>query len=284
MISERDSDTEAVMWAAAASGEFMKSAAAALVLSDGTLFEGEAIGLHPPKGVTTGEVVFNTAMTGYQEILTDPSYAGQIVTFTYPHIGNYGTRESDNEAATPACRGLIVRDLARRSSGWRAEQSLEAFLTTTGLAGIAGIDTRRLTRHLRDTGAVPGAFGTADEKDLLAAAQAERGTDDQDLASLVTTKEPYLVGDGPTHIVAFDFGIKRTILRHLSRQTTVMVVPASTPAAAVLESSPDGVFLSNGPGDPAAVGYAVDTIRQLLGRVPIFGICLGHQLLARALG
>jgi len=257
---------------------------AALVLSDGEIFEGEAMGAQPVTGITTGEVVFNTAMSGYQEIITDPSYAGQIVTFTYPHIGNYGVSASDNEAPAPACRGVIVRDLARRASSWRAERSLGQFLKNAGLSGIAGIDTRRLTRHLRDAGAIPGAFGTAGQASLLAAAQAEPGTDNQDLAGLVSTKEPYLLGSGSRHIVAFDFGIKRTILRHLTRDATVMVVPANTPAEAVLDRAPDGVFLSNGPGDPAAVGYAVETIQSLLGNVPIFGICLGHQLLARALG
>jgi carbamoyl-phosphate synthase small subunit len=257
---------------------------AALVLNDGAVFEGEAIGAQPENGVTTGEVVFNTAMSGYQEIITDPSYAGQIITFTYTHIGNYGVSMSDNEAHAPACRGVIVRDLARRASSWRADHSLDAFLEQANLSGIAGIDTRRLTRHLRDSGAVPGAFGTADESTLLSAAKAERGTDNQDLAALVTTREPFLVGTAPKHIVAYDFGIKRTILRHLTTGATVMVVPASTPAEAVLERSPDGVFLSNGPGDPAAVTYAVDNIKKLLGNVPIFGICLGHQLLARALG
>ncbi|HUR78233.1 MAG TPA: glutamine-hydrolyzing carbamoyl-phosphate synthase small subunit [Acidimicrobiales bacterium] len=257
---------------------------AALVLSDGEVFEGEAIGAQPATGATTGEVVFNTAMSGYQEIITDPSYAGQIITFTYPHIGNYGASMSDNEAASPACRGVIVRDLARRASNWRAERGLDSFLEHTNLSGIAGIDTRRLTRHLRDTGAMPGAFGTADESTLLTAAKAERGTDDQDLASVVSTREPYLVGEGPKHIVAYDFGIKRTILRHLTHGATVMVVPADTPAESILDRAPDGVFLSNGPGDPAAVGYAVDNIAKLLGNVPVFGICLGHQLLARALG
>ena len=257
---------------------------AALVLNDGAVFEGEAIGAQPDNGVTTGEVVFNTAMSGYQEIITDPSYAGQIITFTYTHIGNYGVSMADNEAPTPACRGVIVRDLARRASSWRADHSLDAFLEHARLSGIAGIDTRRLTRHLRDAGAVPGAFGTADEATLLAAAKAERGTDDQDLAGLVSTKDPYLVGEGPKHIVAYDFGIKRTILRHLTQGATVMVVPANTPAEAILDRTPDGVFLSNGPGDPAAVTYAVDNIQKLIGNVPIFGICLGHQLLARALG
>jgi carbamoyl-phosphate synthase small subunit len=257
---------------------------AALVLNDGAVFEGEAIGAQPENGVTTGEVVFNTAMSGYQEIITDPSYAGQIITFTYTHIGNYGVTMADNEAASPACRGVIVRDLARRPSSWRADHSLDAFLAQANLSGIAGIDTRRLTKHLRDSGAVPGAFGTADESTLLSAAKAERGTDDQDLAALVTTREPFLVGEGPKHIVAYDFGIKRTILRHLTQGATVMVVPANTPAEAVLDRAPDGVFLSNGPGDPAAVTYAVQNIQALLGNVPVFGICLGHQLLARALG
>ncbi len=257
---------------------------AALVLSDGEVFEGEAIGAQPADGITTGEVVFNTAMSGYQEIITDPSYAGQIVTFTYPHIGNYGVSASDNEAPTPACRGVIVRDLARRASSWRSERGLNEFLEQAGMSGIAGIDTRRLTRHLRDAGAIPGAFGIAEERQLLSAAKAEPGTDNQDLAGLVSTKEPYLLGSGAKHIVAYDFGIKRTILRHLTRDATVMVVPANTPAEAVLDRTPDGVFLSNGPGDPAAVTYAVENIQGLLGNVPIFGICLGHQLLARALG
>ena len=257
---------------------------AGLVLRDGTVFEGESIGAQPPDGVTTGEVVFNTAMSGYQEIITDPSYAGQIITFTYTHIGNYGVTTSDNEAASPACRGVIVRDLARRPSNWRSQHTLDEFLVQAGLSGIAGIDTRRLTRHLRDAGAVPGAFGTADEATLLAAAKSERGTDNQDLAKLVSTKEPYLIGSGPRHIVAYDFGIKRTILRHLTHDATVMVVPADTPAEAILDRKPEGVFLSNGPGDPAAVTYAVDNIQKLLGNIPVFGICLGHQLLARALG
>ncbi len=257
---------------------------AALVLRDGEVFEGEAIGAQPVGGATSGEVVFHTAMSGYQEIITDPSYSGQIVTFTYPHIGNYGVTASDNESPVPACRGVIVRDLARRASSWRSERGLDEFLKNTGLSGIAGIDTRRLTRHLRDAGAIPGAFGTAAEAALLAAAQAESGTDNQDLAGVVSTKEPYLVGSGAKHIVAYDFGIKRTILRHLTRDATVMVVPANTPAEAVLDRAPDGVFLSNGPGDPAAVTYAVENIQGLLGNVAIFGICLGHQLLARALG
>jgi carbamoyl-phosphate synthase small subunit len=253
-----------------------------LVLADGTTFEGEAIGADVP--VATGEIVFNTVLTGYQEVITDPSYAGQAITFTYPHIGNYGVTPQDDEAATPACRGVIVRDLARRRSSWRSEDDLDAFLRRHGISGIAGIDTRRLTRHLRDVGAVPGAFGTADEVTLKQAALDEPGTDGKDLVAEVTCAEPHTVGNGPKRVVAYDFGIKTTILRHLSRIATVEVVPASTPASEVLARNPDGVFLSNGPGDPAAVTYAIDNVRALLGNVPVFGICLGHQLLASALG
>jgi carbamoyl-phosphate synthase small subunit len=223
-------------------------------------------------------------MSGYQEVLTDPSYAGQIITFTYPHIGNYGVTAHDDEAARPASRGVIVRDLARRRSSWRSDDDLDTWLARHGLAGIGGIDTRRLTRHLRDHGALPGAFGTADEVTLKQAALEEPGTDGKDLVAEVSCTEAYTVGNGPRRVVAYDFGIKTTILRHLSGIATVEVVPASTPAAEVLARNPDGVFLSNGPGDPAAVGYAIDTVKALLGNVPVFGICLGHQLLASALG
>jgi len=263
----------------------MSIRAAQLVLADGTTFEGEAIGVEPEDGCSTGEVVFNTVLTGYQEVLTDPSYAGQIITFTYPHIGNYGVTEADNESRRPFCRGVIIRDLARRSSNWRSDQDLEAFLVAHGLAGIAGIDTRRLTRHIRDLGAMPGAFGTADHGILAAAAAAEPGTDGRDLVATVTCDEPYVVpGDGPRRIVAIDFGIKSSILDQLSRLGSVEVVPASTPADSILEREPDGVFLSNGPGDPEPLAYARSTIDSLLGEVPIFGICLGHQLLAATLG
>jgi carbamoyl-phosphate synthase small subunit len=257
---------------------------ALLVLSDGAVFEGEAIGARPPNGVATGEVVFNTVMAGYQEVLTDPSYAGQVIAFTYPHIGNYGVTPHDAESLRPFCRGVVVRDLTRRPSNWRAVEPLEDLLIREGVPGISGVDTRRLTRHIRQVGAVPCAFGTADEATLLAAARAEPGTDGQDLVRAVTTSEPYSVGDGPLRVVAYDFGIKRTILRHLARICTVEVVPGHTPAGEVLERRPDGVFLSNGPGDPAAVGYAAEAVRGLLDRVPVFGICLGHQLLATALG
>jgi carbamoyl-phosphate synthase small subunit len=255
---------------------------ALLVLADGTTFEGEAIGAE--KAVATGEVVFNTVLSGYQEVITDPSYAGQIITFTYPHIGNYGTTPVDDEAARPFCRGVIVRDLARRRSNWRSEEDLDGFLRRTGVPGIAGIDTRRLTRHLRDAGAVPGAFGTADHETLLAAAKAEPGTDGVDLVSMVTRTEPTTYGTGPRRVVAYDFGIKTTMIRHLGEIATVEIVPASMPAAEVLARQPDGVFLSNGPGDPATVPYVVENIKGLLGEVPVFGICLGHQLLGAALG
>jgi carbamoyl-phosphate synthase small subunit len=257
---------------------------AALVLADGSVFEGELIGADPANGIAGGEVVFNTVMSGYQEVITDPSYAGQIITFTNPHIGNYGVNDHDFEATRPFCRGVIVRQMARRHSNYRAEDSLDAMLHRFGISGIAGIDTRRLTRLLRDTGAMPGAFGTASQAELMAAAAAEQGTDGVDLVAQVTTPEIYRVGNGSRRIVAMDFGIKTTILRHLSQLGTVEVVPASTSAVDILAMSPDGVFLSNGPGDPAMVGYAVDTIHALLGEVPIFGICLGHQLLSRSLG
>jgi carbamoyl-phosphate synthase small subunit len=256
---------------------------AALVLADGSVFEGEAFGAVVP--VAAGEVVFNTVLTGYQEVITDPSYAGQIITFTNPHIGNYGVNAVDFESRRPFCRGVIVRDLARRPSNRRSEGDLGTMLAEHGIPGIAGLDTRRLTRLIRETGAMPGAFGTADDATLLAAARAEPGTDGIDLVAQVTTAEPYAVeGEGPHRIVAYDFGIKRTILRHLSRLGPVEVVPASTSAADVLAREPDGVFLSNGPGDPAEVPYAVEAVVGLLGEVPVFGICLGHQILGRAVG
>jgi carbamoyl-phosphate synthase small subunit len=262
---------------------------ALLVLADGTTFEGEAQGWWDPAAGTpaTGEVVFNTALTGYQEILTDPSYAGQIICFTYPHIGNYGITSGDNESVRAFSRGLIVRELAPRPSSWRSQSSIQDFLREQRLPALTGIDTRRLTRHIREAGSMPAAFGPIDQFDetgLKEAAQAEPGTLGMDLASEVTTSEPYRVGEGPRRIVAYDFGIKRTMLRHLGRLATVEVVPASTPADAVLDRKPDGVFLSNGPGDPAAVGYATEEIRKLLGEVPVFGICLGHQLMGAALG
>jgi carbamoyl-phosphate synthase small subunit len=257
---------------------------ALLVLADGTTFEGEAIGADAPDGVATGEVVFNTVLSGYQEVITDPSYAGQVIAFTYPHIGNYGVVDDDKESTRPFCRGIVVRDLARRRSNWRSTGDLDGFLAKHGITGITGVDTRRLTRHIRDAGSMPCALGSADETVLKQAATDEPGTTGRDLVADITTAEPYTVGDGPLRVVAYDFGIKRTILRHLSTIATVEVVPASTSASDVLAREADGVFLSNGPGDPSAVRYASDAIRDLLGQVPVFGICLGHQLLATAIG
>jgi len=253
-----------------------------LVLADGTVFEGEAMGAVVE--VATGEVVFNTVLSGYQEVITDPSYAGQVIAFTYPHIGNYGISEADSESARPFCRGVIVRELARRPSNWRSTVDLDTWLVAHGVPGITGIDTRRLTRHIREAGSMPGAFGTADEATLKAAAQAEKGTDGMDLVAGVTTPVRYTIGDGPFRVVAYDFGIKTSILHQLGAIATVEVVPASTPAQELLAQPVDGVFLSNGPGDPAAVTYASTNIAMLLGQVPVFGICLGHQLLATALG
>jgi carbamoyl-phosphate synthase small subunit len=257
-----------------------------LVLADGTTFEGELVGAPPAGGVAVGEVVFNTALSGYQEILTDPSYAGQIITFTYPHIGNYGVNDEDAESRRPFCRGVVVRELTERPSSWRATHGLGAYLTARHVAGIAGVDTRRLTRHLRDAGALPGAFG-ADEAQVRTAARDATGTDGLDLVAEVTVDAPYRVGDAdaPFRVVAYDYGIKTTLLRHLvGAGCQVEVVPASTPAADTLAREPDGVFLSNGPGDPAGVVGAVPIVEALLGAVPVFGICLGHQILGRAVG
>ena len=256
-----------------------------LVLANGEVFEGEVFGALPESGIPAGEVVFNTAITGYQEIITDPSYAGQIITFTQPHIGNYGTVDLDNESVRPFARGVVMRQMARRHSNWRAQDSLLSSLQRWGIPAIGGIDTRRLTRILRDAGAMSGSFGTADPKVLLQAAQKEKGTAGVDLVSQVTTQSPYEVGNGKYKVVAYDFGIKSTIVNCLAEIATVRVVPAQTSADEVLQMKPDGVFLSNGPGDPEMVGTAVQSIKDLLEKgVPIFGICLGHQLLARALG
>jgi len=259
---------------------------ALLVLADGSAFEGEAFGAVPVDGVSTGEAVFNTVLSGYQEVITDPSYAGQVIAFTYPHIGNYGVNPTDDEAVRPHCRGVIVRDLADAPSNYRSSGTLEAFLTGHGVSGITGIDTRRLTRHLRDHGSVPCAFGTAGEADLLTAARSAATTDGRDLVSTVTTPTVLTRGNGPYRVVAFDFGIKEAMLRQLGDLATVTVVPASTPADAVLGLEPDGIFLSNGPGDPAALPGIIGEVRNLVddGSVPIFGICLGHQLLASAIG
>ena len=262
----------------------------ALVLADGEVFEGDVAGAEPPGGVVAGEVVFNTVMTGYQEVLTDPSYAGQIITFTYPHIGNYGVVPVDAESRRPFCRGLVVRDLVTTPSSWRATDSLGDFLVRHGLSCLTGVDTRRLTRHIRSTGAMVGAFGTAPEPDLRAAAAAEPGTDGVDLVATVTCETPYrrattrADGRRPWRITVVDFGVKTSILRRLEPFAHVEVVPAGFGVERILARRPHGVLLSNGPGDPAAVAGVTEVIGGLLGAVPVFGICLGHQLLAATLG
>ena len=262
---------------------------ALLVMNDGSVFEGEAIGAGSSEisepVISKGEVVFHTGLSGYQEIITDPSYAGQIITFTTPHIGNYGTTNLDNEASKVFARGVIVRELARRRSNWRSDDSLDSFLKQNDLAGIAGIDSRRLTRLLRDSGSMPGAFGTASQEELLKVAKSEKGTAGKNLVAQVTTTKSYVHGSGKFTVVAYDFGIKTTMLNCLAEFATVHVVPATTTAQEVMALSPNGIFLSNGPGDPEMVHGAPATIRELLGTgIPLFGICLGHQLLALALG
>ena len=271
---------------------------AILVLADGTVFRGYAIGA---SGVASGEVVFNTAMTGYQEILTDPSYCRQIVTLTYPHIGNVGCNEEDFESRANYAAGLVIRDLPLRAENWRLQDTLPDYLKKHGVVAIAGIDTRKLTRILREKGAQAGCIlaGEVNESKALAEARAFPGLAGMDLAKVVTVASHYdwneaewtLKGYQPApapkyHVVAYDFGVKRNILRMLaSRGCKVTVVPAQTPAAEVLECNPDGVFLSNGPGDPEPCDYAIAAIREVLARkVPVFGICLGHQLLALASG
>ncbi len=277
------------------------AATAAVILADGTIFWGRGFGA---KTKAAGEICFNTSMTGYQEILTDPSYAGQIITFTFPHIGNVGTNAEDIETATPACRGLIVREAVTAPANWRAGNNLQSWLEAHGIPGISGIDTRALTQHIRDKGAPTGLIVHAENFDIDAlkkeAAQWP-GLEGMDLAKDVSCTQSYSWDemswawgkgyarqDKPAfHVVAIDYGAKRNILRCLaSAGCKVTVVPASASAADVLRHNPDGIFLSNGPGDPAATGvYAVPVIRELLkSGKPLFGICLGHQLLALALG
>ena len=257
---------------------------ATLVLSDGAVFEGYAAGYLPDDGVTTGEFVFNTALSGYQEVITDPSYAGQVIAFTYPHVGNYGVTPRDDEAVRPWCRGVVMRELTARHSNWRAENDLEPFLVERRVPAIIGVDTRRLTRHLRAHGALPGAFGHASPGVVAAAAATAQGTDGMDYVSLVSTPTAYVRGEGRRHVVAIDYGIKTTMVEQLAQRFRVTVVPAGTSADGIRSLAPDGVFLSNGPGDPAALRSYVGEIEGLVGTVPIFGICLGHQLLATALG
>jgi len=278
-----------------------------LALADGTLFHGVSIGASEPAGgtaMTVGEVVFNTAMTGYQEILTDPSYHQQIVTLTAPHVGNVGVNPIDEEAPGPQVAGLVIRDLPRTMSNWRATESLDKYLSRSGVVAVSEIDTRRLTHLLRERGAQHGAIAVGkrvDPAQAVAAAKAFAGLAGADLAKVVTLPEPiawsdgsvaWLAdrttsrGDGRFHVVAYDYGVKRNILRMLvDRGCRVTLVPAETPADRVLALAPDGVFLANGPGDPAAVTYARAAIRKIVAAgLPVFGICLGHQLLCLALG
>jgi carbamoyl-phosphate synthase small subunit len=277
---------------------------AILALEDGTVFEGHSVGA---SGLSVGEVVFNTAMTGYQEILTDPSYARQLVTLTYPHIGNTGCTDQDDEAGQAWAAGLIVRDVPRRPSNWRSQVALPEWLRARGIKAIAGIDTRKLTRILRERGAQSGALlagasadAQLDADKAIEAARKFPGLKGMDLAREVSTREAYRWTEGQLDldrnafvqaaprfkVVAYDYGVKRNILRMLAeRGCDVHVVPAQTPAAEVLALQPDGVFLSNGPGDPAPCDYAIAAIRELIdARIPIYGICLGHQLLGLAVG
>ncbi len=276
------------------------STPAVLVLEDGSIFRGTAIGA---EGLSVGEVVFNTSMTGYQEILTDPSYARQIVTLTYPHIGNTGTNAEDAECDRSWAAGLVIRDLPFLASNFRSEQSLPEYLKSQNIIGIADIDTRRLTRVLRDKGAQNGCImaGTIDEDKALSEAKGFAGLKGMDLAKEVSVKEPYTWNEGtwelgkghqvpegerPYKVVAYDYGVKRNILRMLvDRGCDLTVVPAQTPAKDVLAMNPDGVFLANGPGDPEPCTYAIEAIKEIVETgLPVFGICLGHQLLALASG
>jgi carbamoyl-phosphate synthase small subunit len=256
------------------------------MLEDGFQLTGQAIG---PRGETTGEVVFHTGMTGYPEVVTDPSYAGQIVVFTYPQIGNYGIAPEDFEATRLHLRGVVVREACRTPSNWRSSTSFPELMKHRGLVGIEGVDTRALTRHLRSRGAMRGIISHLDfERPSLARkVAAEPRMAGSDLTRSVTTRAPYRVdaGDARFSVVAYDLGIKANILRGLMRESCrVEVVPADTPAETVLAKRPDGVFLSNGPGDPAATRHVIHSVERLVGLVPIFGICLGHQVLALALG
>ena len=272
---------------------------AILALADGRVFQGEALGA---TGEVTGEVVFNTSMTGYQEILTDPSYAGEIVTMTYPQIGNYGVNREDVESVKPHLRGFVVKEASNIPSNWRCEVSLGEYLREHDIVGIQGLDTRALVKHIRDHGAQTGIISTTDldPQSLIQKAKQAPSIVGQDLVKTVSCEAPYHWSESVWDlssgyqeapektrfkVVAYDFGIKRNILRNLvSHGCDVTVVPASTPASEILAMNPDGVFLSNGPGDPEPIVYAQEAIRELLGKVPLFGICLGHQLLSLALG
>jgi carbamoyl-phosphate synthase small subunit len=262
----------------------MKSAL--LVTADGAEFPGVAVGAD---GVATGEAVFNTAMAGYQEVLTDPSYTGQIVVMTAPHIGNYGVTPADDQGRGPHCAGLVVRSMSRVASGPRATGRLDEYLIDAGVVALSEIDTRRLTRHVRERGAMPAAMGSdIDAAELKEMARSAPEMAGQDLASQVTTPKAYFVppvGERTATVAAFDFGIKRAIVDQLAeRGCGVHVVPAGTSAGDVMAIGPDGIFLSNGPGDPQPLARATATVAALLGKVPVFGICLGHQVMGLALG
>lgn len=271
----------------------MTNQPAHLVLADGTVFEGHAIGA---PGTTIGEAVFTTGMTGYQEVLTDPSFCGQIVCMTAPEMGNTGTTDEDQEAEKPYLAGFVVHELSRIASNWRSDRTLDAYLRHHGVVGIAGVDTRALTRHIRDRGAMMAAVGTEPLSTLKERAASAAPMSGKDLTGVVTTPLRYAWTEGSgawrndtedarLHVVAIDYGIKRNILRCFADLgCRVTVLPASASADDVLAESPDGVFLSNGPGDPAAVEHGITTVRGLLGKKPLFGICLGHQLLGLALG
>jgi len=265
-----------------------KQTPALLALEDGRTFRGRA---WAAEGEVCGEMVFNTSMTGYQEVVTDPSYAGQIVCMTYPLIGNYGVNDDDSESSRPWVEGFVVREASRITSSWRAEESLADYLKRWNIVAIEGIDTRALVRHIRDKGAMRACLSTIDlnEDSLIEKARRSPSMENRELASVVSTKEPYdfpAVGQERFHVVCYDFGVKRNSLRELAeRGVRTTVVPSSTPANEVLAMQPDGIFLSNGPGDPASMDREVTEIRQLLNAsVPMFGICFGHQLLGRAFG
>jgi carbamoyl-phosphate synthase small subunit len=256
-----------------------------LALADGTVLRGTSVGA---SGVATGELVFNTAMTGYQEIITDPSYAGQMITFTSPHIGNYGTTRLDEQGDVIHASGVIMRSISRVSSSWRSEVGLAEYLASRDVVALSDVDTRKLTRHIATSGSMPAAMGAEiDENELVAMARAAPSMAGRDLVSGVTTDTVYQVAseDARGSVVIYDFGVKRDIIASLTaRGLSVTVVPATTAALDVLAMEPDGVFLSNGPGDPEPLVDAIASVRALLGRTPIFGICLGHQILGLALG
>lgn len=264
----------------------MSAERAQLITADGAVFNGVSVGVD---GVTTGEAVFNTSMTGYQEILTDPSYAGQVVVMTSPHIGNYGIAPDDDQSTSPAVSGFVMRSLSGRPSNWRSRGGLPEYFQRHGVVAIAEVDTRRLTRHIREKGAMPVAMGAGiSEAELRHMAAEAPSMEGRDLVSQVTTKEPYRLeaeGTSAGLVVAIDLGMKRDILRNLtSRGLAVQVVPGATSADDILAMGPVGVFVSNGPGDPEPLTATTGTLRDLLGKVPIFGICLGHQVLGLAVG